>query len=181
MTVIVNLFGGPGTGKSTTAARLFSDLKALRINSELVREYVKDWAWGERRITPLNQIHFLGEQAYRESLLYGKVSAVITDSPLMLCAFYQQHYSDQSYLLDTTKAFMRHSSSLHDVRHVNIFLIRTKEYDKSGRFETEEEAIEIDKSLFNFLSSNDEIHAVVRFDEYDSILKEVLSAIRFDK
>jgi len=36
MTLVVNLYGGPGTGKSTTAAATFAELKMAGINCELV-------------------------------------------------------------------------------------------------------------------------------------------------
>ena len=41
-TIVVNLIGGPGSGKSTTAAGLFYNLKKLGINCEMALEYAKD-------------------------------------------------------------------------------------------------------------------------------------------
>lgn len=178
MTLVVNLFGGPGTGKSTTAARLFGDLKTSKVNAELVREYVKDWAWGERRVTPLNQLHLLGEQSYRESLLYGKVDVIVTDSPLMLCAFYQKHYGDEDYLLRTTKAFIEHSSRCAGTIHRNIFLSRTKPYDPRGRYENEQQALAIDARLYPWLMENDRIDAKISYDDYASLLELVSGMIR---
>lgn len=40
--LVVNLFGGPGCGKSTTMARLFADLKTRGLNVEMVSEFAKD-------------------------------------------------------------------------------------------------------------------------------------------
>ena len=37
MTLIVNLFGVPGAGKSTGAAQVFANLKKKGINAELVK------------------------------------------------------------------------------------------------------------------------------------------------
>ena len=42
MAVVINLFGGPGCGKSTGAAYVFSKLKMLGVNAELTSEYAKD-------------------------------------------------------------------------------------------------------------------------------------------
>ena len=39
--LIVNLFGVPGAGKSTGAAYIFSRLKMLGVNAELVTEFPK--------------------------------------------------------------------------------------------------------------------------------------------
>lgn len=43
-------------------------------NAELVREYVKDWAWEGRKINVNDQIYFLGKQVRRETMLYGKLA-----------------------------------------------------------------------------------------------------------
>ena len=43
--IVVNLAGAPGAGKSTGAAKIFSDLKMLGINCELVGEFAKDKTW----------------------------------------------------------------------------------------------------------------------------------------
>ena len=42
MCVVINLFGAPGSGKSTTMARLFTDLKQEGYNVEMVSEFVED-------------------------------------------------------------------------------------------------------------------------------------------
>lgn len=41
-TIVVNLFGVPGAGKSTGAAYIFYRLKINGINAELVTEFAKD-------------------------------------------------------------------------------------------------------------------------------------------
>lgn len=41
-TLVVNLLGGPGCGKSTGAAYIFSQLKMRNIDAELVTEFAKD-------------------------------------------------------------------------------------------------------------------------------------------
>ena len=39
---VINLYGGPGTGKSTTAAALFALIKREGYNVELVTEFAID-------------------------------------------------------------------------------------------------------------------------------------------
>ena len=41
-TIVVNLFGAPGAGKSTGAAYIFALLKMAGIEAELVTEFAKD-------------------------------------------------------------------------------------------------------------------------------------------
>jgi ATP:corrinoid adenosyltransferase len=67
-TTVISLFAGPGAGKSTSAAYLYAHLKNRGVNSELVREYVKDRAWEERQIGTYDQIYFLGKQVRREAM-----------------------------------------------------------------------------------------------------------------
>ena len=47
--IVVNLFGPPGSGKSTGAAYIFSKLKMAGINAELVDEFAKAKVWEESK------------------------------------------------------------------------------------------------------------------------------------
>ena len=44
-TIVVNIFGGPSAGKSTTSAGIFYELKRQGIRCELVTEYAKSKVW----------------------------------------------------------------------------------------------------------------------------------------
>lgn len=44
-TIVVNLFGAPGAGKSTGAAYIFALLKMAGVEAELVTEFAKDKVW----------------------------------------------------------------------------------------------------------------------------------------
>ena len=41
-TLVVNLFGGPGTGKSTMMAGIFAKLKSLGYDCEMCVEFAKE-------------------------------------------------------------------------------------------------------------------------------------------
>lgn len=155
MSVVINLYGGPGTGKSTSAAYLFYLLKKQGKNAELVREYVKDWAWEGRKISTYDQIYLLGKQVRRESMLYGKVDYIVTDSPIMLGIYYAQEYSPLSVsegVRNMTLAYYRQAAEDGHVHH-HVFLERSKPYNPLGRFQTEDQAKEIDKGLSHMLTS----------------------------
>lgn len=47
---IINLWAGPGSGKSTIAAYVFSKLKMKNINCELVTEYAKQLVYSGRKV-----------------------------------------------------------------------------------------------------------------------------------
>jgi ABC-type oligopeptide transport system ATPase subunit len=154
MTTVINLFGGSGCGKSTTAALLFARMKLMGLHIELVREYVKYWAWNDRKVREWDQLYLLGKQSAYESMLYGKVDYIVTDSPILLAGIYQQFRSKgkDTYVGDAAKAFMAHAQQ-NGVTHRNYFLSRNKPFDPRGRWETEEEAKEIDRFVLSYLES----------------------------
>jgi hypothetical protein len=157
-TVVINLFGGSGCGKSTTAALLFARMKLNGMHVELVREYVKYWAWNDRKVREWDQLYLLGKQSAYESMLYGKVDFIVTDSPILLAGIYQDYRSGglDKYVGYAAKSFMNHAKST-GVEYVNLILKRTKPFDPRGRWETEEEAKKIDEFVRNYLVDYDGI------------------------
>lgn len=172
-TTCINLFGGPGTGKSTLAARLFSELKDQKKNVELVREYVKTWAWEGRKVDAASQIYLLGKQASYENKLYGKVDFIVTDSPVLLAGIYALRHPEEKckYVSDAALGYIRAHSD--EVEYVNIFLQREKEYDPRGRFESEEQAKEMDEFIKKYLVDNN-----ICFYEVRSRIGEVMNFLK---
>ena len=164
MTYVVNLFGGPGCGKSTLSAELFVRLKRRRVSCELVREYVKDWAWEGRPITGFDQFYVVGKQIRKESILYGKVDLVVTDCPIWNSAFYESHYEGTRHLSELCHAYHSYAAE-HEVQHLNFLLRRKKEYDPRGRYQNEEQARAIDVAMEAFLNENKLAYTVCDGDE----------------
>jgi hypothetical protein len=153
-TTVINLFGGPGCGKSTTASSLFAHMKQLGLSVELVPEYCKQWAWGNRDRGQWDSLLFLGKQSSYESLLYGKVNFIITESPILLSGVYQSFYSSgkRTYTQRAAEAFVDHAES-EGIKHMNFFLHRNVPYDPNGRWEDGETAKKIDVFTLNYLTS----------------------------
>lgn len=148
---VVNFYGGSGIGKSTTAAHLYAEMKNRGLSCELVREYVKKWTFLGRRPTKYDQIYITGQQAHAESLLYGKVEWIITDSPIWLGPFYDVYYNDVEIVLPAVRNLIAEASR-DGIERVNFFLTRNKPFDPNGRFEKDEdEARRADAALSRFL------------------------------
>ena len=62
----INIFGGPGVGKSICTAKLFGDLKLHGYLIEQVSEYAKTWAHQKRSVDVYAQLYFLAKQVKAE-------------------------------------------------------------------------------------------------------------------
>lgn len=144
MTVVVNLYGGPGAGKSTLASELFVLLKRRGHQVELVREYAKTWAYERKPIDTLaKQTYILSKQAKRESALYNKVDFIITDCPLALSGYYAQKYLKTPAMSMLVLEFLREAQA-RGVQHLYFQVPRRKKYNPNGRYQTEQQAKQID-------------------------------------
>lgn len=143
-TLVVNLIAGSGAGKSTNAARLFSMLKDLGVECELVTEYVKDMVWEGRTEIFNCQPYIFGKQLYKLQRVKGKVDVIITDRPICLDMIYDPEQDDD---------FRRYSlKQFNKFNNLNVFLKRNKKFSPNGRNEkTIEEAIKVDNSILKAL------------------------------
>lgn len=174
-TVVINLFGGPGTGKSTTAAGLFYEMKSRGYKVELVTEFAKDLVYQESLFRLKDQLMILARQNHKLWVLKDKVDYAIVDSPLLLSQHYFQDNGDYSenlfkdFVLDTYNRY----------NNLNIFLQRNIEehpYQQYGRSQTLDEAIEIDESIKNILESSKVQYEKIRVSS--NTVKDVLKIIK---
>lgn len=169
MTTIINLYGGPSAGKSTASAFLYYKCKVGGYNTELVREYVKEWAYEARYISIYDQLYILGKQSRKESFLYGKVDYIITDSPVMLAAYYAEKYCPPDFasgIKEAARAFYK-QSEIDGHKHHHVVLQRNSPYKKEGRYQDEAEAKEIDAGIKNLLTASNLPFEEVLSDEKD--------------
>ena len=160
-TLIVNLFGGPGCGKSTLMAGIFHQLKIQGYDCEMVTEFAKDIVWEERTELLKEQIYVFTNQNYRLFRVNGKVDIIITDSPLLLSNVYGQGNKELCSLC--LKTFNQYNN-------LNFLLKRQTVYQENGRVHSEEESIQIDRMIQNLLESNGINHYIVNNNDlYDII------------
>lgn len=133
---VINLFGAPGSGKSTLRAGLFYEMKIAGYNVEEVTEYAKDMVWEERFNIFSDQIYILGKQNRRLLRLTDKVDYILTDSPILMGIAYMV---DTPYDA-TLKQLIAEVFKSYD--NFNVFINRTHEYQQIGRNQNEVEADE---------------------------------------
>lgn len=146
-TLFINLFGGPGTGKSTLCASIFTELKMKGVDCEMALEYAKDVVWEESFTKLKNQIYIFGKQHSRIHRLDGKVDVVITDSPLINSIVYD--VTDNPYLKDLVLFEFKKLNT------INYFLKRGTQYNPNGRMQTIEDALKVDEKYKQLLDEND--------------------------
>lgn len=172
--LLVNLFGGPGTGKSTTAAHLFALCKHEGINCELIREYIKDWVWEGRDLHELDQFYIAIKQCRKEYTTALGVDLMITDSPALLGVYYSDPKNRDAVKQIVTRKdqyLCRHGYEIY-----NIFLNRVKPFNPAGRFQNEEESKNIDTELRQFLYDTQVLFKEIDGDDRaaDQLLEDVM-------
>jgi thymidylate kinase len=144
----VNIWGGPGSGKSTTTAWLFANLKIAGHDIQFVEEHVKRWAYQKRPIISFDQMYLTACQVTAEDeLLRSGVKHIITDCPCMLSYFFAKRNGIEYAPLIVELA--RHVERVYP--SLNIYLYRDVSYQTLGRYETEEEAKRLDSDMLGFL------------------------------
>jgi hypothetical protein len=140
-TLIVNLFAGPGAGKSTMMAGVFTRLKTAGVCAEMAAEFAKDLCWEKRYSAMSCQPYVFGEQLFRiQRLINAEVPVVITDSPLLLSTVYGRN--------DMPPSFRDAVRSIHaGFNNLNVFVHRTKPYDPRGRRQSEASAKLVDQDI----------------------------------
>ncbi len=143
-TYVVNLWGGPGCGKSTLAALVFAEMKKLDLEVELIREYIKPWAWRGHPVGRWDELYILGKQLRAESACYGKVDWIVTDRPLGLSAIYEKLFGLPPLAGPAVEELLRQQTKEY-IFHVDLLVKRTKPYNPVGRYQSKDEALKVDE------------------------------------
>lgn len=144
---VINLFGGPGSGKSTTAAGLFYKMKLKHMSVELVSEYAKKLLYANRLDVMLDQQEYIfAKQNHLLHNLRGRVDYAVTDSPLLLSNVYATN--DWPGILPF-KELVKSTYNTYD--NINIVLNRPVEFQQYGRRHNVEESKKIDHVVTDVL------------------------------
>ena len=155
MSTLINIIGASGVGKSTTAGKLFTRLKDMYLNVELVQEVVKTWCYTGQKVTKYDQYYLFGAEIYQQSQLFNSVDFIISDSSPLLATFYNYYYNDRDCSLNPACQEFYRKVKEDNIQVLNFLLPRKKKYITKGRYQSESESDRISVLLREWLQQEE--------------------------
>ena len=178
MSKIINLFGGPGIGKSSIAAGLTYKLKKRHITCDNPYEFPKLLAWDENHSAIRDQLFVLANQHRGIVKSYGKVDYIILDSPILLSLTYKNVYKSNEYpAILYGDAFDKMVLDIYNqYDNINILLKRSQgKHNNNERYQNLEESIALDNVIENSLIDNNLPYHVINVN--GNTVKNILKLI----
>jgi len=166
MSKLINLFGGPGIGKSSIAAGLTYKLKKKHISCNNPYEFPKKLAWDHNIPAIKDQLYVFANQHRGIAECYGKVDYIIIDSPVLFSTIYHTYYTKGYPAEFYGQPFHDLVVDLHKrYNNLNILLERTDgAHNEDERFQDYEESIAIDKLCKEILDKHDIPYHTIKVD-----------------
>lgn len=165
------LYGGPGSGKSTTAAGVYYSLSKEGLDVELVREFIKEeMVYNDRFPKGFDQSWIFSSQMHREEKALRHNKIIVADCPVLVAVAYTDYYKApcKDDLMAQAKKFEQQYPSL------NIFLDREGiPYKDSGRYQNSTQALEVDSCLKSVLEEAGVSYEVIRTVDTDGLLSYI--------
>jgi hypothetical protein len=151
---VINLWGAPGVGKSSTRAGLFWLMKLHHLNVEEVAEYAKllvlsgmDWQLKHDQYSIFSNQHFRQLIVQRAGYEYA-----VTDSPLPIVGFYAP--KEEAEVISNIALH-----KFNEFENFNYLLTRdysdaSQPFETRGRMQSRLESIEVGKNLRQFMVRN---------------------------
>lgn len=165
---VINLYGGPCSGKSSIMAGLFYELKKNGKNVEMSPEFVKDCVYDENPYPFKDQIYVFANMLKRLRQYDGKVDYVITDAPLLMNCIYGSKESDTFFKL------VHEEYNKYD--NYEYILKNNSEYIDNGRVHTKKEAKNIQEkveAMFHECGLNPPILSIQKDDPVNYIIDDI--------
>lgn len=172
-TRVINLISGPGAGKTTVSAFLFYKMKTLGLSVEYVPEFAKSLVW-KKQFDILNDQYLVSVEQYNLiKSLNGMVEYIITDGPLVHGLYYNRFNRDNTSNIDKTENKILQLMAEFD--NINVFIERGNfNYETDGRYQSENEAIQIDVVIKHLLNQNGIKYECKSSDKPEEVLEYVL-------
>jgi hypothetical protein len=177
MSKLINLFGGPGIGKSSIAAGIFYKLKKKHVSCNNPYEFPKTLAWDNNIPAIKDQLYVFANQHRGIAQSYGKVDYIIIDSPILFSKIYHSYYTEGYPAEFYGDSFHKMILELHNkYDNINILLERANGvHNDEERFQNYEESLMIDKLCKKVLEENNIPYHTVKVGK--NTVKEILKLI----
>lgn len=170
-TLVINLIGGPCSGKSTISAELFARLKKMGIHCELVSEYIKERIYEENKTMPVNQIAVFGMEHYSICNKIGKVDVIVHDGSFINNIIYKKEDNPEfdNLIVSEYKKF----------NNLDFFIKRGNiEFETYGRIHNLKQSKELDNIIKETYKKYDlSFIEVEARDAVDKIIPVVLNTL----
>ena len=168
MSKIINLFAGPGTGKTSIAAGVLYELKKRHISCDAPYEFPKVLAWDDNQSAIKDQLYVLANQHRGIVQSFGKVEYIVMDSPILLSLIYKNYYNGTEYPSSLyTELFDKMVLDIHSqYENLNIVLKRGMGvFNKTERYQDLGQSIELDYMIMDTLDKNKIPYIELEVDE----------------
>jgi hypothetical protein len=145
-TKVINIIGGPGCDKSLFTSAIILYLNLHHKTVELIPDYAKSKVWQKDFEALRNQYRIAQQQNMMLELMDGQVQYLVTECSLPQILFYNEYHPDN--ICDIGKTRQQILAWYKQYNNINVMVERgDKKYVHTGRFQDEDQALEIDKGL----------------------------------
>ena len=177
MSKLINLFGGPGIGKSSIAAGIFYKLKMKHISCNNPYEFPKTLAWDNNIPAIKDQLYVFANQHRGIAQSYGKVDYIIIDSPILFSKIYHSYYTEGYPAEFYGDSFHKMILELHNkYDNINILLERAEgSHNEEERFQDMKQSLEIDVLCKDILDKHEIPYHTVKVGK--NTVKDILKLL----
>lgn len=160
MSILINLFGGPGAGKTTLAHGIVYEFRMHGIEADIATEYPKELIYDRINPASINQYTILAEQFKKIERVLRACTVVVCECPLLLCAEYDM---GKRHIFQMVKDYETYLKDTYKTSTYNYFVDRIVPYTTTNRVHTEKQAIDIDRRLLGYANTivSSDRHSVV--------------------
>jgi len=175
---LINLFGGPGIGKSGIAAGITYKMKKKHIKVNNPYEFPKKLAWDNNIPAISDQLYVFANQHRGIAECYGKVDYIVIDSPILFSTIYHRYYTKGYPAEMYGKVFHDMVIDLHRrYSSINILLERgVTIHNDDERFQNYKQSVEIDTLCKNVLDETKSPYHTVKVG--DKSVKDIMKIIK---
>lgn len=151
-TKVINIIGGPGCDKSLYSSAIVLKLHLRHKSVETVPDVAKSLVW-QRDLDALRNQYGIALQQFRAiEVLDGQVQYLVTEGALPQLLYYNAAYPDN--VCDIEKTRKQILAWYKQFQNINVLVQRDpdKKYIRSGRFQDETQAMEVDNGMRGVLN-----------------------------